>query len=115
MAAYLGNNDGRFKITRTSNDTEQPLTVIFEIGPASTAVLGTDYYLSTQGETLATVTRSITIPAHELSVGIKVVPIPSTATSRPDQTVILRIRPGAGYKLGGMVRAKVNIAGYAGE
>ena len=113
IAAFEGDNEGRFKISRTTNDASRPLTVLFGFGANSTAVRGHDYNLATQGETLATVTRSVTIPAGEKSVGLKVVPISSTATTRPDRTVILLLHAGAGYKLGSEVRAKVSIAGYS--
>jgi uncharacterized repeat protein (TIGR03803 family) len=115
VAAFEGNNEGRFKITRTTNNVKAPLTVLFGFGANSTAVRGKDYNLATQGETLATVTRSITIPAGETSVGLKVVPIPDSDASRPDRNVILLLRAGAGYKLGSEIRAKVSIAGYTGE
>jgi uncharacterized repeat protein (TIGR03803 family) len=112
VAAFHGNNDGRFLITRTGSDISKRLTVLFALGANSTAVRGQDFELSTQGETLATVTQSVTIPAHERSVGLKVVPISTSAKSRPDKLVILNVRAGTGYKLGNPRKARVSIAGY---
>jgi uncharacterized repeat protein (TIGR03803 family) len=112
VAAFKGNNDGRFLITRSGSDISKRLTVLFAVGPNSTAVRGQDFEFSSQGEVLATVTQSVTIPAHERSVGLKVVPISTAAKSRPDKLVILNVRAGIGYKLGNPRKARVSIAGY---
>ncbi len=113
VAAFAGNNNARFKITRTGSDNSQSLTVLFRIAPHSTAVRGTDYNLVTQGETLASITDSVTIPAGAASIGVKVVPIPST-TPRPDETVIFKVKAGANYSVGGSFKATVSIAGDGG-
>jgi uncharacterized repeat protein (TIGR03803 family) len=112
VASFNGNNDGRFKISRTGSDISKRLTVLFVVGANSTGVRGQDFDFSTQGETLAKVTQSVTIPAGARSVGLKVVPIADSATSRPDRLVILRLRAGADYKVGNPLKAKVSIAGY---
>jgi hypothetical protein len=113
VAAFKGGNDGRFKISRTGADIKKPLTVLFMVGQKSTGVRGKDFDLSTDGETLAKVTNSITIPAGARNVGMKVVPIPNDAASRPDKTVIIKIKPGGDYKVGTPLKAQVDIAGYS--
>jgi uncharacterized repeat protein (TIGR03803 family) len=112
IAAFEGNNTGRFRIMRTGGKDTKPLTVIIGLGPKSTAVRGVDFNFATQGETLARVTDSITIPAGERSVGLAVVPIDTKAKSRPDKIVVLNLKAGAHYKLGTTIKAKVSIAGY---
>ncbi len=113
VASFGGNNNGRFRISRTASDLSQPLTVLFKIGPASTAVRGTDYNLKAQGEILATVTNSVTIPAGAAIVSVRVVPI-VPSTPQPDKKVVLKIKVGEGYTVGSTHAATVLIAGNGG-
>jgi uncharacterized repeat protein (TIGR03803 family) len=112
VAAFLGNNDGRFKITRTDGKINKALKVSFTVAKKSTAVRGKDYNLAINGKVLARSTDSVTIPAGQRNLGIGVIPIETTAKSRPDKTVILNLASGADYQLGSTIRAKVTIAGY---
>ena len=109
VATFAGSDTGRFRLSR-SGDLSQALTVIFKIVGTSTAVRGTDYNLVVEGDTLAPITNSITIPAGHKNIGIKVVPIQS-ATPRPDETVIFKVKAGGGYTLESSVKAEVLIAG----
>ncbi len=98
---------GKFKITRTGTDKTAALTIKYKIAGTSTAILGTDYKLISQGATL-TAKGTLTIPAGKGGVTVKVVPVQSS-TPAPATTVSFVVRKSGAYVLGSPTRAVVQV------
>lgn len=93
---------GTFTVRRAGGDLTQALLVI--VARSGTARNGSDY------ASLGGASFVVTIPAHELTAAVSVVPIADTVVEG-DETVTLTISPRAVYTIGAPGQATVTIIG----
>ena len=107
VAVEGSTNTGKFKVKRSGGDLSLPLPVVFK-GKGS-AVRGERYVLYVGGEALATVTNSVTIPAGMKKVSV-IVQALDDQVAEPEQTVTMKLKPGANYTVGTLNKATVIVA-----
>jgi N-acetylneuraminic acid mutarotase len=98
VAAEVGNNNGKFTISRVAKDVSQALIVQFSL--SGDALHGTDY---------RRIDGSAIIPAHELSVDIEIIPM-DDGIDELDQTVVCRLATDDAYAITSPGGATVTIA-----
>ncbi len=107
VAVEGSSNYGKFKVKRQGGDLTLPLTIVFKVKGSATR--GDDYNLHSAGETLASVTNSVTIPANKSAAAITVEAL-ADDQAEFDETVIIKLKPGANYAVGTLNKATVIIA-----
>lgn len=65
---------------------------------------------ATEGKDYKSINRSVTLSKGETEVCIEVIPLADAVACEADETVVVTLQPGAGYKLGDCCVAKVAIA-----
>ncbi len=102
-AAEHGPDAGTFTITRTGS-TDGELTVAYSVAGSTATLSGPERDIA---EDLAGV---VTIPDGFASTDITVTPVDDEIWNEGEETVVLRLEPGAGYKVGRPGEAQIVIA-----
>ena len=107
VAGEGGTNTGKFKFKRKGGDVTKELTVVLKIKGSATR--GVDYDLYDGAALIPDVTKSVTFPANKGKATFTVQVIDDTLPE-PDESVIVKIKPGADYTIGTDNKATVIIA-----
>lgn len=96
-AAEAGLDPGRIRLTRSGGDLSRPLTVTYALGGSATP--GSDY---------RPLTGTLTFAPGVTMLRLLVTPI-DDAVVEPTETVVVELRPGAGYMAGASPRGSVSL------
>lgn len=104
-AIVLSNDGDGFTFTRPATDAGKPLTISYELD--GTATNGPDYRVPGNSS------GSITIPAGQTSATLPVDVKPNSGSAyEPEETIVLRLKPGSGYDDAATQPSTITIPSY---